>query len=416
MSAGRRRDKRIGRRAFVTGTAAAAVGTATVVTEMLSHWPADETEVELVSSASDNALPLDYVNVRASPFHAVGDGQADDTAAIANAYASAESNRRPLYFPAGVYKVTSLPSIASYMTVLGGGEDLSTILYQGTGTLLTLSNAQRVAFKKIGFWLTGASGTIVSLDQCFRCSFDSVVFRGQHVDTSAYLNQTGVILTGNTGGTTFINCDFTNLGIGLQTSCIQNYITNSKFNSNNVSILGTSNNFNAGLAIQNTDFVSTARVTDKHIYIDGKANNWWLTNVWFEGARSAIVVGEASVGGPSQFGMVNCQVAATKFGLDLQYCRQPYLANVIFYPDSGGSSPTFLRINPQTVPQGSAINLINTAEYDFPLSTFPSGWNVIGRAITVNANGPIVLSPNGHAWQLKVSNTGALTAADLGVI
>ena len=362
-------------------------------------------------------MPLNWVNVKSAPYSAGGAGSTNDTAAVASAYAVARDTKRPLYFPPGVYKVTSLPSFANYTTVIGAGADLTTILYEGTGTLLQLTSAQRVAFKNLGFWLTGTSGTIVNLSNCFRCSFDSVVIRGQHTDANptTFRNQKGVVLRDNTGGTSFVNCDINNLGVGMTVSCIQNYVTNCKFATNWVGVLGTGNNFAAGLSIIGTEFVASARSCDRHIFIDGAANDWWLSNVWFEGAKTAIIAGSPGVGGPSQFGLVNCKLAATTMVLDIQHCRQPYLSNVILDKDPG-SNPTLLRINSTHANEGVAINLINGATFDFPTSVFPPGWTVLGRGKMLAAGGPIVKSPDGRSWQITVSNSGALTTRSLGAI
>jgi hypothetical protein len=405
---------RIGRRGLIAGSLALGAGTAVALGGLADSSPEDDGV--LLAAAADASLPLNWVNVKAAPFSAGGAGSTNDTAAIAAAYASARDNKRPLYFPPGTYKVTSLPAFANYTTVIGAGPDLVTILYEGTGTLLTL-NAQRVSIKNIGFWATGTSGTIVDLTNCFRCSFDSVLFRGQHTAASGatFRNQKGIVLRDNTGGTSFVNCDINNLGTGLTTSCIQNYISNSKFTTNYIGVRGTGNNFNAGLALSNTEFVSTKAATDRHIFIDGKSNDWWLTNVWFEGATTGIVAGVAGVGGPSQLGMVNCKVAASSMLVDIQHCRQPYLANVIFDADPG-SSPTMLRINGTYAPEGTALNLIHGTATDFATSVFPPGWTFLGRGRMVAAGGPVVKSPDGRSWQITVSNTGALSTRSLGAI
>ncbi|MBF6176275.1 glycosyl hydrolase family 28-related protein [Nocardia blacklockiae] len=317
-------------------------------------------------------------NVR--DFGAVGDGRADDTAAVA---AAAAVGDRPLvmYLPAGQYRVSRWPDLADYATVLGDGADVTTILYEGDDTLVTLRRRQRVRFARLGFFLSGEAGTAVRLTECFRCSFDSVVLRGNHLAENfpRYTRQRGVVLEGNTGGTAFIDCDVNNFGYGLVTSCIQNYVTSSKFTSNRISVLGTGSDHNAGLALTNVEFVSDEdpRTTDRHVVVDGAANDWWFTNVWFEGADTALAIG-GERGGPAQFGMVNCKVAARRTCLELTRCRQPYLANVQFDPDSD-TPPTEVRIDPAGCPEGTAINLISGSHDDIDPRAFPEGWHVVGR-------------------------------------
>ncbi|MFC6010659.1 glycosyl hydrolase family 28-related protein [Nocardia lasii] len=356
-------------------------------------------------------------NVR--DFGAVGDGKADDTAAVAAAMAAGD---RPaiVYFPAGTYRVRSWPQMSDYTTILGDGGDASIVLCEEDITLIRLENRNRIRFSRIGFFLTGPRATGFVLTECFRCSFDSVVIRGNHLSGNhpRYLAQRGVVLNRNTGGTAFINCDINNFGIGLETHCIQNYVTSSKFTSNYVGVLGTGNDHNAGLALTNTEFVSDLdpRTTDRHLMIDGAANDWWLTNIWFEGADMAVSVGTRGKGGPSQFGMVNCKVAARSVAIDLVHCRQPYLANVIFDKETE-QPPTELRIDPVGCPEGTAINLISGTAEDLRMGVFPDGWQVIGRGgmRTSRFTGTVVTrAGQGDADLFQAqANTGAVRSAVL---
>ncbi|MGW5311248.1 glycosyl hydrolase family 28-related protein [Nocardia thailandica] len=318
-------------------------------------------------------------NVR--DFGAVGDGVADDTAAFA---AAADAGGRPvvLRIPAGHYRITAWPDLPDFSTVHGDGGDATVVGCEGDGTLIHLRRRQRVRFAQFGLYLTGARATAIRLDECFRCSFEGMVIRGNHLSDNhpRYLAQTGVVLDHNTGGTAFINCDINNFGVGLVTACIQNYVTASKFASNHIGVHGTGNDHNAGLSLTDVEFVSDndPRTTSRHIDIDGAANNWWLTNIWFEGADTAITVGRRGIGGPAQFGMVNCKVAARSVCLDIEYCRQPYLANVRFDPDTE-RMPLELRIDAAGCPEGTAINLISSAGEDLPAATFPPAWQVLAR-------------------------------------
>ncbi|AYJ48173.1 glycosyl hydrolase family 28-related protein [Rhodococcus sp. P1Y] len=411
----------VDRRSVIRGGLVAGLGTAAVAGGLLStRGPQDDAmEIALAAGEPDAATQLGFVSVKAAPHNATGNGNSDDTAAIVSAYNAARAAKASLYFPSGSYKVSSLPQFDSLTTVRGAGADATTIIYTGTGTMLALRDRQRVAFKNLGFWAAGNGGTLISLDNCFRCSFESVMLRGSHTAATnpRYLGQIGVSIASNTGGTSFSNCDINNFGVGISTSAIQNYITNSKFTTNWISLRGTGNNFASGMAISNTEFVSDINVksTDKHIHIDGRASDWWLTNVWIEGAATAIAVGAAGVGGPSQFGMVNCKIAARTVDLDLMHCRQPYLANVAFDADQN-AQPQLLKINAANVPEGVATNLITSVGADFPMSTFPAGWTVTGRAKHLAAGGPLVRSPNGKIWKLAVSNTGQVSAVDAGNI
>ncbi|WP_261777626.1 MULTISPECIES: glycosyl hydrolase family 28-related protein [unclassified Rhodococcus (in: high G+C Gram-positive bacteria)] len=410
---------RLDRRALLMGGLAAGVGTTLAASSILAQAD-DPVAVTLAAGETDPGALLGWVNVKAAPYNAKGDNVTDDTAAVAAAYTAAQQQNRPLYFPPGMFRVRSLPQFANYATVFGAGADLTTIVHTSSGTLLTLTGRQRVALKNLGIFSLDPSSLAVQLDGCFRCSFDSIVFRGNHTPQSypRFLQQKGVSLINNTGGTSFMNCDFNNYGTAMSTTAIQSYIANCKFTTNWIGLLGTGNNFASGMSMVNTEFTSdiNPNTTTSHLVVDGRANDWWLTNVWFEGAATALTIGRAGTGGPSQFGMVNCKVAARGIGLDLQHCRQPYLANVVFDADQQ-SNPQLVRVNAQYVAEGTAINLITSQGADFPGSTFPNGWSVLGRGKLVSAGGgPIVKSPDGKSWRLSISNTGVVSGQNLGVL
>lgn len=354
-------------------------------------------------------------NVR--DFGAAGDGAADDTAAIARACAG-DGGPLVLYIPAGTYRVTEWPELADNATILGDGRDATTIEYAGDRPLITLRGVHRVSFARLGIYVTGTKGAAVSLSGCFGCSFDSVVLRGGHVSENypEFAEQRGVILDENTGGTAFINCDISNFGFGLTTSCIQNYVTCSKFASNYIGVLGTGNDHNAGLSMVNVEFVSDTdpNTTDKHVFIDGAANDWWFTNVWFEGADVALSIGDLERGGPAQFGLVNCKIAASTVCVDLAYCRQPYLANIQF--DSDTDSPAIeLRIDSRGCPEGTAVNLLSSTSSDIDPATFPKGWNVTARgrisgATFIGTVATVAGSDNADLLQAQDSQGAVLSA------
>jgi hypothetical protein len=367
-------------------------------------------------------------------FGAAGDGKTDDTAAIARACA-AGGGPLILHLPAGHYLVTKWPEMPDFSVVSGDGADVTTIEFPTDGTLFALRDKHRVSLQRLGIYVTGQNATAVSLSGSFRCSFDTVVMRGSHLSDNypRFAQQRGVVLDENTGGTAFINCDINNFGFGIVTSCIQNYVTSSKFTNNYIGVLGTGNDHNAGLALTNVEFVSDTdpNTTSQHIRIDGAANDWWLTNVWFEGADIALSIGDRSRGGPAQFGMINCKVAARSVCVDLVYCRQPYLANVQFDRDLD-APPAELRIDSDGCPEGTAVNLISGAAPDVDPRSFPDGWNVTGRGMVSGAvfAGPIVAragvsdeqllqaqAPDGTLMSAILSNGAWLSdRADAGVV
>ncbi|WP_408637706.1 glycosyl hydrolase family 28-related protein [Nocardia bovistercoris] len=437
------------RRLLVAGLGAAGVGAAAV--------PLAACEQAQTPVGTGGPVSPTVRNVR--DFGAVGDGKADDTSALAAA-CRFDGAAPVVYLPAGDYKVTEWPDLPNYAVVYGDGADVTTVFCEKDTTLVALRGKQRIRFSRLGFYLTGPSATAIDLAECFRCSFDMVLVRGNHLSDNypRYAKQRGIVLRDNTGGTAFMDCDINNFGVGLSTSCIQNYISSSKFTSNRIGVLGTGNDHNAGLSLTNMEFVSDTDpgTTDRHILIDGAANNWWLTNVWFEGAEVAVTVGAAGKGGPAQFGMVNCKVAARSVGVELNHCRQPYLANIGFDPDPG-SRPAELRIDAAGCPDGTAVNLVSGLGEDIDPAVFPQAWQVVGRGrqyrpvfsgtvtaearggdaeivrakaadgavvASVLANGAyvsdrsdagvVLRDAEGGYWRLTVSPTGAVGSAPLG--
>lgn len=345
--------------------------------------------VPLAASCSTDSPPAvpdsptlsDAPNARnVKSFGAKGDGTTDDTEAFRRACSQVD-DRLVLYIPAGTYRLSSVPELPSFSTVIGDGSDLSVMLYPGSETLVKINGKQRIAFKRVGIYVTDPSATALTISASFRCSFDSVVIRGNHSGENypQYERQRGVVLDQNSGGTAFINSDINNFGIGLTSRCIQNYVTSSKFTSNRIGVLGAGNDKNAGLALANVEFVSdrNEQTTDTHLKIEGAANDWWLTNCWFEGCNTAITVG-GPTGGPSQFGLVNAKLAARDTCIDLRSCRQPFLANVALDRDSD-APVTEIRIDTTNCPEGTAMNLISSSEFDLPGDVFPPNWTVIGR-------------------------------------
>ena len=362
----------------------------------------------------------------AKDYGAAGNGTTDDTVAIAKAYAAAHAAGATLYLPAGTYKVTALPAFLDQDSIIGDGAWATKIVYAGTGTLLTLTGKQFVSFRDLQIWITGAGATAIDLSGCFRCSFTNVIIRGNHTGANTtYQGQTGIKLRDNTGGTTFQNCDIQNLGYGIQTSCIQNYVVNSKFTVCWRSVRGIGGTANAGMVFTNTEFTGgdTTQATETHILIDGSANSWSFTGCWFEKADYGAKVGVAGSGGPSQFSMVGCKIGARVVHLQLNDCRQPHLDSVEFDVDQTGT-PTELVINATYCAEGVAINLVTTVRSDFAIADFPAYWFIVRKgqihAGSIHLNGmgdssDSVATNKGYVdWKSSWANisgkpTGALT-------
>jgi hypothetical protein len=135
-------------------------------------------------------------------FGAIGDGIADDTAAINRALYQLfcrESNpqiRRSLFFPAGVYRVTGTINIPPYATLYGEGLDNSMIVMdpsvaqpvgqtadslQQTGANIGSGGAippQYITISNMGFQNRNATVDVFSVQDATNCRFQNVNFVG----------------------------------------------------------------------------------------------------------------------------------------------------------------------------------------------------------------------------------------------
>jgi len=135
-------------------------------------------------------------------FGATGDGVTDDTAAINRALFQLfcrETNpqiRRSLFFPAGVYRVTSAIKIPPYATLYGEGSDNSVIAMdsgvddyvgrtadslQAIGINIGDAGAitpQYVTVTNMGFTHLDSTGSVFLVEDATNCRFQNVGFRG----------------------------------------------------------------------------------------------------------------------------------------------------------------------------------------------------------------------------------------------
>lgn len=91
-------------------------------------------------------------NVKAAPFNAVGNGIADDTAAIQAAITQASTNKGVVVFPTGTYKITSRLTIAGNCIITA----------DGAGIGVTIRQTNTSLFHEI-FRITGSNVTISNL-------------------------------------------------------------------------------------------------------------------------------------------------------------------------------------------------------------------------------------------------------------
>jgi len=210
----------------------------------------------------------DFADVR--DFGAIGDGIADDTAAINRALYQLycrETNtqiRRSLFFPAGTYLVTSSIVIPTYAKLVGEGADCSTILLdpddssvpdyvaqygdslQQTGAMIGNNGAitpRNIEISSMTFQST-ISTDIFFVTTAQQCWFDSVNFIGPFTqdyiidssfDPAGVDDISGVIFDSTpvnvTNQINFTKCGFSGLAYGIKTDEQINAVTvsDSKF-------------------------------------------------------------------------------------------------------------------------------------------------------------------------------------------
>ena len=196
-------------------------------------------------------------------FGAVGDGTTDDTDAINRALYQlfcrevTPQIRRSLFFPAGVYRVTSSINIPPYATLYGEGIDNSVIVMdagvmdyvartadslQNIGDNIGNAGAtppEYITINNMGFAHSDPTGSVFLVQDATNCRFQNVGFQGASVsaDLESDANGTIGVSFASTSGLvceqiTFDNCVFSGLVWGINTNQQTKAVTicNGQFN------------------------------------------------------------------------------------------------------------------------------------------------------------------------------------------
>lgn len=129
------------------------------------------------------------INVK-THYNAVGDGVADDTAALEAAFAAAATSKRPIYIPAGTYLIRRALKLVSGMEIFGDGD--TSVIKKKPAVWSTLSAATEIGDETI--YLTSVNGFNVG-DHFYISSDPSVTYNGSEgARTCSY----GIITAVNT--------------------------------------------------------------------------------------------------------------------------------------------------------------------------------------------------------------------------
>lgn len=211
----------------------------------------------------------DVYNVK--DYGAVGNDSTDDTTAIGAAFDSAITNNGTVFFPQGVYKITSSISkiVSGRLAVIGVGGGSSIIRQYGSnadGISLSVSNSKKqVLIKDLGLEArVAAAGKAIYVDYTSNPN-------SQHNTSSVVID--GVEITGeNIGGSPVVKYSWAN---GIHFDWVHNgTITNTFIAGKDGEYVGRGVSY-TGVCVNNT--------------IHNCQINWWEYGIWFVNSNSSFV-------------------------------------------------------------------------------------------------------------------------------
>jgi hypothetical protein len=109
-------------------------------TANISSLTLSTNKLNLYTSATDTNV----INVKASPYNAVGDGVADDTTAINNAITALPANNGILFFPRGKYKISNTLGVYDKNKLVVVSDNAEIIITQTSTTGIYFSNCKNL--------------------------------------------------------------------------------------------------------------------------------------------------------------------------------------------------------------------------------------------------------------------------------
>jgi Pectate lyase superfamily protein len=224
--------KRIGRRLLVGGAIGALAAPRVQADTSFTNFRFPATGAPTARTMPDRLAEIKNVK----DFGAVGDGRNDDTSAIQAAFdaafgssdsphgASGKYSNKPVFFPAGQYRITSALTMRSVQGgLIFGAGILATNITNTTsgGTAIRTNGCAYTCFRDLAIQATGGSG---SGSIAFDLDWDntgSVALNANYFENIAFSGELGINIgsSGYMGSeNVFVNCYFTNCaGQGLVT-------------------------------------------------------------------------------------------------------------------------------------------------------------------------------------------------------
>lgn len=362
-------------------------------------------ESRIVALGTGVNRPLVGVNALTGYFYADAypgidpSGRTDSTAGMNALHAALPAGATVFYRP-GRYVVSGPLTQPSFQVTVMGVGDGTVWLFQpsAAGVMMTIRGSSYVKFVALKFLFTqsaaAAGSTFFLLSNTFCCKFHRCTFQGQHTAVGdAYGTATGhigVALSANAGDSVFMDCLWSNLGVGVATDSIQNAIIGGRFATCWIGIHGTSNiagsgQANSGMTISGyVPFISSAAMpglVHRNILIDGAAGQWWISQMWAEGGDIAIEVGSGA-GGPSQFVLTSSKISAQTRCIVLHNANWPKLSGVQVGKGTVGLSiDAGLRHGVADALTSNIADDPQVVSQVYLPATFPKGWVLNGTPV-----------------------------------
>ena len=369
-----------------------------------------------------------FVNVKAYPFNAKGDGITDDTAAFVAAQAAAAAVKGTVFVPPGTFKLApdSLV-IGTEVRLIGSGRFDSILIPTGNGTTFVEVNSGialvGAEVRDIGFDLTAFPGitNALKISNVFRGRFDNLAFTkgtnglvlGDNVNWTEFSNmlmwdQTNHAVRNTTNTST--DNSFTDFQIQVNTGFTQQagwYHSRTTAIDNGLTTLRNIRIVNVGgTRVDGIVLTSSVPTTTFNYFMEGITSD----NINGSGSPLRLVnAGGIYVGGASWLGATGASNAAISINAGAGF---NFVGNDIFSTNGDAIAidgfPTYLRFT---------SNVMGSPTYAFKFNNVSSGWafasvygNTLVSTVLTNIPGRMAngADPNNYfsAMHVMTNNSG----------